>query len=132
MASDLSKDQLKQLQTQLREQRQALLETIRGELSASDNQHFQDLAGRVHDSGEASVADLLSDLNLAMIDQHVDELRAVEQALQRVAMGTYGVCIECGKPIEYERLKAYPAASRCLEHQRQYEKTHAGEQVPRL
>lgn len=132
MGSDLTKEQLKQLESQLREQRQALLETIRGELLSSDNQHFQDLAGRVHDSGEASVADLLSDLNLALIDQHVDELRAVEQALQRFAMGTYGVCVECGKPIEYERLKAYPAASRCLEHQRQYEKTHAGEQVPRL
>lgn len=132
MKSELNKQQLEHLRSVLRGRRRELLDQIRAEMLASDDQHFQDLAGRVHDSGEASVADLLSDLNLAIIDQHIDELRATERALERMAMGTYGTCVECGKPIKYERLQAYPTASRCIEHQRQYEKTHAGEQVPRL
>lgn len=132
MQTELTETQLQTLRDALREQRRKLLEEIRSELMASDNQHFQDLAGRVYDSGEASVADLLSDLNLAIIDQHIDALRETEQALQRMDMGRYGYCEECGKPIGYERLQAYPAATRCIEHQRQYEKTHAGENAPRL
>lgn len=132
MNTELTDEQLARLRAALQERRGTLLDSIRSELQESDNEHFQDLAGRVHDSGEESVADLLSDLNLAIIDQHVDELRATEQALQRIAMGTYGVCVECGKPIEAARLDAYPTANRCIDHQRLYEKTHAGEQVPRL
>lgn len=132
MKPELSERQMHELRSALETRRRELLEEIRTELLASDNQHFQDLAGRVHDSGEESVADLLSDLNLAMIDQHIEALRETEQALSRMAMGSYGLCSECGKPIEYERLQAYPSAVRCIEHQRQYEKTHAGEQVPRL
>lgn len=132
MESDLSGKQMEQLRAQLREQRDALIEEVRSELSASDNEHFQDLAGRVHDAGEASVADLLSDLNLAIIDQHIERLRDFERALERMAMGTYGACVECGQPIGYKRLEAYPTAERCLAHQEQYEKTHAGESAPRL
>lgn len=132
MDTELTGEQRDHLRTQLQQRRDELLEEVRGELMASDNEHFQDLAGRVHDAGEASVADLLSDLNLAIIDQHIEQLREIEQALERIAMGSYGVCVDCGRPIGYERLKAYPMASRCLEHQEQYEKTHAGEQSPRL
>ena len=132
MKTQLTKPQLAQLRDTLRVRRRELLDDIRSEMLASDNQGFQELAGRVHDSGEASVADLLSDLNLAIIDQHIDELRATEEALERIAEGSYGMCVECGEPIEFERLKAQPTASRCVEHQRQYERTHAPEQPPRL
>ncbi len=132
MESKLNKQQLEDLRGMLRARRRELLDDIRVELSESDDQSFQDLAGRVHDNAEASVADLLSDLNLAIIDQHIDELRATEEALERMAEGTYGMCVECGKAVAYERLQAYPTATRCIEHQRLYEKTHAGEEVPRL
>ncbi len=132
MESKLNEQQLQHLRGMLRERRRELLDEIRAELLDSDDQSFQDLAGRVHDNAEASVADLLTDLNLAIIDQHIEELRATEQALERMAEGAYGSCVECGKAIAYERLQAYPTATRCIEHQRLYEKTHAGEEVPRL
>jgi RNA polymerase-binding transcription factor DksA len=43
------------------------------------------------------------------------ELRQVENALHRLADGTYGVCCECGEPIEVGRLYSVPHADRCSE-----------------
>jgi len=40
-----------------------------------------------------------------------DELDA---ALTRVADGTYGVCVGCGRQIPVERLQARPSADRCV------------------
>ena len=64
-----------------------LWEEIRLELLESDDQHYIDLAGRVHDRGEESVADLLVDLQLASIDRHIQEIRDIEAALMHIAAG---------------------------------------------
>jgi DnaK suppressor protein len=42
-------------------------------------------------------------------------------ALARLDAGTYGTCIDCGKPIPEVRLEFRPEASRCLEDQQAYE-----------
>lgn len=41
-------------------------------------------------------------------------LEMVEEALQRVRDGTYGVCDGCGKPIDGNRLRAIPYARLCI------------------
>jgi DnaK suppressor protein len=41
-------------------------------------------------------------------------LRDVEEALARVADGTYGVCQECEEPISAKRLQALPWAKFCV------------------
>ena len=50
-----------------------------------------------------------------------DEAEQVETALQRLAEGTYGKCVVCGKEIPAERLRAIPESIRCIEDQRRYE-----------
>jgi RNA polymerase-binding protein DksA len=109
-----------------------LRETIRQHLQRSDNEGFQELAGQVHDLQDLSVADLLVDVNFAQIDHLLEELRQVEAALRRIREGTYGICVDTGATIELERLRAYPTATRTLEAQAQYEKTHAGVTTPTL
>jgi RNA polymerase-binding transcription factor DksA len=42
------------------------------------------------------------------------QLRALDAARRRLADGSYGACIACGRDIEIDRLIAYPAAERCL------------------
>jgi RNA polymerase-binding transcription factor DksA len=39
---------------------------------------------------------------------------------------SYGRCADCGLEIPFERLKAEPAALRCIDCQRVHEHTHAG------
>lgn len=108
------------------------LEEIRLDLLESDDQHYIDLAGRVHDRGEESVADLLVDLQLASIDRHIQEIKDIDAALMRVAAGNYGMCIDCESSIAVDRLKAYPTAMRCQPCQVVYERLHAGRSGPSL
>jgi RNA polymerase-binding transcription factor DksA len=51
------------------------------------------------------------------------EAENVELALQRLAQGQYGICIDCGKEIPRERLEAIREAVRCIEDQARYEAT---------
>ncbi|MDE2209049.1 MAG: TraR/DksA family transcriptional regulator [Betaproteobacteria bacterium] len=129
----LSKARLAELAGRLDRRRDALLEEVRDALEHSENQQYIELIGRVPpDIGDQSVGDALADLNLAIIDRHVQELRDIDAAKLRINAGTYGVCIDCGEHIDVERLRAYPTAKRCRPCQQQREKTYAHEGTPSL
>ncbi|MFN3919863.1 MAG: TraR/DksA family transcriptional regulator [Methylohalobius sp.] len=132
MEQVLTDRQLSEFRRLLKNRYQTLREEIRAELLKSDEERYQELAGRVHDVEEAAVADLLVDLNLAGIDRHVQEIRDIDAALIRIAEGSYGICIDCEQPIGIERLKAYPTAKRCLKCQEVYERTHLSTGSPSL
>jgi RNA polymerase-binding transcription factor DksA len=120
----LNDHQLLEFKTQLKERFCELREEIRLELLRSDEQHFIDLAGQVHDLEEESVADLLVDLNLAILDLHVEEIREIDNSLMRIARGSYGVCDDCQVEIEIERMQVCPTARRCTPCQSLYERNH--------
>lgn len=56
---------------------------------------------------------------MSVIDQLEDQLVEVNKALERIEEGTYGICTNCGKPIQAERLEALPSAALCINCQRQ-------------
>lgn len=109
-----------------------LREEIRAGLAASGNEDYRKLAGEVPDTGEESLADLLVDVRLAEIDRDVDEVNDIEAAMARMHSGTYGTCIDCGAPIPYARLQAYPTAKRCEPCQRNHERTFRSPGTPTL
>jgi RNA polymerase-binding transcription factor DksA len=94
---------------------------IRRELRKYDNETYGELADRVADAGEQSVADLLVDLDLAEVDRDVAECREIEAALLRLADGSYGSCVDCEEPIDAQRLENSPAVSRCYGCQQRFE-----------
>lgn len=116
----------------LRERWCDLRDETRETLSRPDNEAYADIAGRVTDLEDQSLADLLVDVHLAEVTRDVHEIRAIERALKRIALGTYGVCVSCGQPIERERLEAHPTANRCTACQRAYEHDQATTPTPRL
>ena len=42
-------------------------------------------------------------------------LEQVEAAFERIEAGTYGVCQQCGRTTDLQRLQAVPYASRCID-----------------
>lgn len=80
------------------------------ETRASDSEEVKDYTDRVTD--DEMVAETLEEAT-----RETTELEQVDDALKRVADGTYGKCIVCGKPIEAARLKAIPWTPYCLEDQ---------------
>ena len=124
----LTETQLLEFKQKLKDRYYNVRDEIRLELLRSDEEHYIDLAGLVHDIEEESVADLLVDIDLAIVDMHIEEIRDIDATLIRIAQGGYGTCIECGKEIVIERLQAYLTAKRCTRCQTSYEKNHLGRQ----
>ncbi|MDX1431197.1 MAG: TraR/DksA C4-type zinc finger protein [Gammaproteobacteria bacterium] len=120
------------LRKRLRQRYRELREIIRDELIEADAERYSDLAELVHDLGDESVADLLADVNLAVIDHHIAEVRDIEAALARIGGGTYGECSDCGEAIDAARLEAYPTAKRCHRCQSRREQSHVQPGRPRL
>jgi len=122
----LTNTQLSRLKRELDRQYASLLEEVRDALEQSENQQYVELIDRSPaDSADQAAGDALADLNLAIIDRHVRELRDIDVTRARIEEGSYGTCIDCSGDIGFDRLFAYPTAKRCFVCQRQHEKTYA-------
>ena len=64
------------------------------------------------------------DLKIGLEELESAELVAIDAALQRVADGSYGLCIQCGASIATARLHANPTALRCINCQAEEERQH--------
>jgi DnaK suppressor protein len=100
-------DNLTQVKQALLARRHALVE--RHERVEADLQRRSEpLAGDWSDRA----IQLQNDEALRAIDDAArDELVAVEETLQRLGRGLYGVCKECGAPVEPARLRALHAVT---------------------
>jgi RNA polymerase-binding protein DksA len=121
----LTKDQTQELRGMIEQRRRALLEEVQDGTERVREDRFEDLAGPAPDAGDESVATLIGDIDHADVSRDLTELRALDAARGRMDDGSYGVCVDCGGEIEYERLKAAPAAPRCIRCQTLHEKTYA-------
>lgn len=93
---------------------------------------------RLDASGDLSsmpihMADLGSDnyeqeFVLGLMDSERKLLQEIDDALQRIEEGAYGICEGTGKPIPKARLKAQPWARYCVEYARSLEKGTTSEQ----
>ena len=57
---------------------------------------------------------------LGLIENEEEELRQIDDAIERIQTGNYGTC-ECGKLIPKSRLRALPYANLCIDCKRDEE-----------
>ena len=69
--------------------------------------------GEVHTHADQAEAEREQDLLFAEAQIDRTRLEAIEQAIQRLADGRYGICIDCGQEIARDRLLAQSFAIRC-------------------
>ena len=62
------------------------------------------------------------DLTIGLIQNGEEELRAIDEALERIGNKTFGSCEGCGKKVSKVRLDALPYVKNCIECQRREEK----------
>lgn len=80
------------------------------ELSSYDN-HPADLGSEVFERGK----------DIALKENVEIQLMKIEDALAKIASGSYGKCDICGKEIPAERLEAVPESTMCLECRSNFE-----------
>ncbi|WP_052737976.1 TraR/DksA C4-type zinc finger protein [Bacillus sp. SA1-12] len=116
----LTKEDLKYFENKLLTIKQGIIDELEnnqqmsldlyGELSSYDN-HFADTATEL-DEQEKQM--LLHESSQKLLED-------VNEALERIEKGTYGICIDTGEPISFYRLDALPYAKRTIEAQKKYE-----------
>lgn len=74
------------------------------------------------DAGDLCVASLARESLFERSSQKRRQLTRIEIALRRIERGQFGVCIECGEPINRKRLEAMPWTQHCLECQEEVER----------
>ncbi len=128
----LTTEQLGELQCAIEQRRDALLAEMHEDVARARDESFGAIAGPVVDSADEAVADLLSDLDNAEVSRDLKEVRELEAAQARLEEGSFGRCADCRLEIAFERLRANPAAARCVACQRVHEKTFAHPGEPKL
>lgn len=69
---------------------------------------------QIQDVGEQASSSSYEDLKISLHNNEQAEYKMVLKALDMVDEGTYGICIECGKPISEKRLAIFPTSTRCI------------------
>ncbi len=88
-------------------------------------------AQQVGDDADHASRDVDKSKNKTVVAHLKQLLAQVESARERLAAGTYGICMDCGRPIPPERLEVLPYATLCVACQSRREKTRPGGSGPR-
>jgi RNA polymerase-binding transcription factor DksA len=62
------------------------------------------------------------EFSLELLERDENALREIDDALARIADGSYGLCEVCAEPISKERLKFLPHSRNCVNCQRSMER----------
>lgn len=68
----------------------------------------------VPDPGDSSLSAYLTDFLHLLSDSRREEILKIDEALQRLEDGSYGICLNCGEQIPIERLEVQPYTSHCV------------------
>jgi RNA polymerase-binding transcription factor DksA len=97
------------LQTKKQQLEQEL--SKRGTKSRSNSNDYKATFQEYGDDLESNAAEYAqTETNASVVEQLENELVLVNHALERFSNGSYGIDVESGKPINKNRLLAYPAA----------------------
>jgi len=118
--SPYSQEFLNEMKQVLLDRRGKIEKQLQGFAQADPNQKFNYNSnfpefGDKEDENAAEVAAFES--NLSLEETLEQSLEMINRALAKIEDGTYGLCIKCGHPINEERLKIMPTATRCAKNQ---------------
>jgi DnaK suppressor protein len=112
---------MEHLRRRLLERKRQVWQDVAVRLREELGEEYQSQLGLALDDPEKALVDLMGDTDMILLENRRDELEAIEEALNRIEEGFYGICADCGQRIPARRLKALPFAVRCVEDQARVE-----------
>ncbi|HEX3046187.1 MAG TPA: TraR/DksA C4-type zinc finger protein [Bacillota bacterium] len=97
---------------------QTMSESI-SELSVYDN-HPADIASETFEREK----------DLALFNSNQEILQKIDEAIENINKGTYGLCESCGREIDAGRLEAIPYTTFCIQCERKEEKEYINRERP--
>jgi DnaK suppressor protein len=94
--------------------REALIKEIKQQLGQSVTDEQQRRLEAAMDSGDQALVDLDREMGISLQEMRNRERQLIDDALDSLDEGTYGVCADCGGEINEKRLQALPFARLCV------------------
>ena len=101
--------------------RHEIMREIESVLEQSLTEDQQRRLESARDSGDQAMMDLQRELGISLMEMRNRKRQLIDDALARLAEGTFGYCAECGVEISEKRLAAVPFARLCVQCQSQQE-----------
>jgi DnaK suppressor protein len=98
-----------------------LLGEIADKLREARDEPHDEFLGDMLDRGERFHE---QDLQYTLLGMKTETIQRIDEALDRLAEGEYGLCSECGQEISEQRLSAMPFAVRCCDCEELAEESH--------
>ena len=102
---------VEKMKNKLTVQRNEILDSL-----SKKNEEFKSLVKTVESGDDCDIASDAIDRTLldSLSAQDAQRLRLIDNALDRIRQGKYGLCAKCGKEIPQARLEALPYALMCV------------------
>ena len=110
MAANVTKSSLKQFRQKLEEKSQEL----RTQMGSPVGNPVLQVQADPYDAADWAEKSHEEWIFLKKNSFDMDLLREIEEALERLRDGSYGICADCGMPISRKRLDAIPWARYCV------------------
>ncbi len=114
---DGTEDRHASLKQILLDKREALIQEIKHQLGQSVTEEQQRRLEAAMDSGDQALVDLEREMGISLQEMRNRERQLIDDALDSLDEGTYGMCADCGEEISEKRLHALPFARLCVECQ---------------
>jgi len=88
-----------------------------------DSQKYEAIFVDIGDKKDESATEVTLYSEYITLKEELEKnLAAINNALNKIEQGTYGICEICGKEIETKRLEAFPEATLCIKCKEKKEK----------
>jgi len=107
----MNETKIASFRTKLEEIRFAMV----GEVQERHKSPQDHLTEQVADIADDAVQSYEHQLMMGLGEKEFEKLRLVEEAIEKLDEGQYGICLECEELISEERLTVIPFASHCVD-----------------
>ena len=112
-------DRFRTMLVEERERVRNAIEYLHEETPGALEDETEEIIGSVDNHpAETATATLDREVDYTLEENSEQVLAQIDEALQRIEQGTYGICRRCGQPISEERLEAVPWATLCIDDAR--------------
>lgn len=113
--SDEELEHFKELLQEQKQETEEEIEAIHEAVEDIEDQESNEKSASTHHQGDIGSEEEEREKYLIMLKKERDKLDEITAALDRIELGTYGVCEDTGKKIQKERLEAIPYARFSME-----------------
>ena len=109
----LTPERLAEVKDRLLERKKLLWLEVKEQLKSSIGDGYQEMLATARDEEDQATVSLMAETSLTLLGPKRQELEAIEEAMQRLENGAYGLCEVCGQSIEPRRLEIMPETPLC-------------------